>query len=206
MSHLGEDAEAFFQKGDEGTYDGGPRSLVPATRETLPELEELTTEVTPELLERRDRLQRIVTTVVGVLGAGVLVLLPFRLVKNTAPEPVLQAPARAQESAPAIVPPQASPAVVREDAPAAHTTEPVAAAVAQPRVSAPPPVTQHRVVPSKSTVGSGRAVPTRAATARATSPTRPVRASVAPNNPSSHTAGSRRAVAGHAPPTANFPD
>ena len=49
MSHLGDDVEAFFQQGDDGTYDGGPKSLSPSTHQVAQEEDDLTTEVTPEV-------------------------------------------------------------------------------------------------------------------------------------------------------------
>src|SRR5882724_3998390 len=90
VSHLGEDAEAFFQEGDAGTYDGGPRSVMPSTRNVDSDDAELATELTSEQIERRDRLKRLVTTIVGVCGAAVLVLVPMRLATSHAAAPALE--------------------------------------------------------------------------------------------------------------------
>lgn len=72
MNKLDDDAEAFFRNGDEGTYVGGPASIVPLVCEEPAEAWDL--ESADEWLERRRRLKRFVATVVGGLGAGLAIL------------------------------------------------------------------------------------------------------------------------------------
>lgn len=82
MSNLGDDAEAFFRTGDEGTYEGGPASDIPfALCEELSE--DLPVRVTDEQLERRRRLKRIVATIVGTFGTGLLFLFAWLLGVST---------------------------------------------------------------------------------------------------------------------------
>jgi len=82
---LGDAAEAFFREGDEGRYEGGPiDSLAPVMAPDLV-IDDAPTPPSPELLARRLRLQRMVTTVVGSLGAAFVLMAAFRLVQG-APE------------------------------------------------------------------------------------------------------------------------
>jgi len=189
VSHLGEEAEAFFQKGDEGTYDGGPSSLQPSARDAAPEHEEaLTTELSTEQLERRDRFKRLVTTIVGSLGVAVLILVPLRLGASnassepqaagfSAPAPTAEATAARELETPTVPARTAAPAL-----PAVHATP-----VASPAVHAAP-------IAHKS-----HTPVTRKAVSRATpSPARPASQSSALRG--------RHPGAQHVPPTANFPD
>ncbi|HEX4334501.1 MAG TPA: hypothetical protein VH062_01235 [Polyangiaceae bacterium] len=72
MTHLDDDAEAFFRRGEEGTYDGGPASLLPFATDEQPDSAP-SLGSTLDQLERRRKFARLVTTIVGSLGA-VLVL------------------------------------------------------------------------------------------------------------------------------------
>lgn len=204
MSHLGDDAEAFFRQGDDGTYEGGPKSLSPSTRDVAHEEDDLTTEVTPELLERRDRLQRIVKGVVGTLGACVVVLLPFHFgiaggssTASAATAIELSTPAAAAQASGPNLP------VVADALP---TTPPA------PVLAPAAPAEGHRVLTRKH-------VAPKPVTAQAPSSTRHLGAQVASSfqhgavrtAPSSanaplRAAGARRASAVHLPPTASFPD
>ena len=208
MSHLGDDAEAFFQQGDDGTYEGGPKSLSPSTRDVAHEEDDLTTEVTPELLERRDRLQRIVKGVVGTLGACVLVLLPLRLgsAEGSSTASAATAIELSTPAAPVVVAPAhasvANLPVVADALPATPPASIVAHAA---------PVEDHRVV-------TQRHAAQKPVTARAPSSTRHLGAHVAsrlqhgavrtaaPSTNASLRTGARRASAVHVPPTASFPD
>jgi hypothetical protein len=73
MNNLGDEAEAFFRSGDEGTYEGGPATLVPLVLEDEP-ADALDLRSTDEWLARRRRLKRFVGTVVGGLSAGLIIL------------------------------------------------------------------------------------------------------------------------------------
>jgi hypothetical protein len=86
VSNLGEaDADAFFQKGDEGTYLGGPAdSMVPVGLVDAEETRELLGLPTPEQIQRRERLQRIVTTIVGSLGVASVLVFALRLGQHPA--------------------------------------------------------------------------------------------------------------------------
>lgn len=207
MSHLGDDAEAFFRQGDDGTYEGGPKSLSPSTRDIAHEEDDLTTEVTPELLERRDRLQRIVKGVVGTLGACVVVLLPFRF-GITGGSSTASAATAIEISTPApvdVAATQANVSNVPVVADALPTTPP--APVVAPAV----PAEGHRILTQKHTAP-------KPVTAHAPSSTRHLGAQVAPSlqhsavrtappstNAPLRATGARRAAV-HLPPTASFPD
>jgi hypothetical protein len=200
VSHLGEDAEAFFKKGDEGTYEGGPRSIMPSSRdcpEPAEEDESLTTELIAGQLERRSRMQRLVTKIVGGLGVGVLLLVPVRL--------------RASSAAGVAAP---KPGAAITPAPPAATLEPVLSVPAP--IATAPVTTAHAATEAPSDTAD--AIGVRAASEarrphgtavhsqqqgnrRAARMTRPTR-TLAPTPPSS----GRRFPDSHAPPTAIFPD
>ena len=200
MSHLGDDAEAFFQQGDDGSYEGGPKSLSPSTRDTAHEEDDLATEVTPALLERRDRLQRMVKGVVGTLGACVLVLLPFRLgiaggastanaataiELSTPGAPMTPAPVPPSDPSRAANPNATSPAPAPEAAHAAIAPKHVARRTLGARS---PSLARHAGV---HVVSSLQRSAGRAAAPAVNAPFRTV---------------SARRAAGHVPPTASFPD
>ncbi len=206
MSHLGEDAEAFFQQGDDGTYEGGPKSLSPSTRDTAHEEDDLTTEVTPELLERRDRLQRVVKGVVGTLGACVLVLLPLRLGMGGGASTA--SAATAIELSTPDAPITAAPA---------HASDATVAAGEKVMPAAPPPPVVAPAVPASSQgVVTHQRAAQKAAIVRAPSSVRhagvhvasspqhgAIRAATPVANAPLRTAGGRHV---HVPPTASFPD
>ena len=220
MSHLGEEAEAFFKKGDEGTYEGGPRSLTP-TSSDLPveENESLTAELIADQLERRTRMQHLVTKIVGGLGVGLLLLLSVRLgASRTADRETTEslgsmAPRTHATPSPLAAAPVGAPA--RGAGPAA----PVAAA---PVVAAPPPPAP-TAAPIASVRSSARASgvtdmhPSPAARAHAKHASA-VHSQQQGNRPSSSVTMPTRTVATvplsrghrlpgtHVPPTATFPD
>jgi hypothetical protein len=205
VSHLGEDADAFFQKGDLGTYDGGPSSLQPSALDAGLDGDELTTEITPELLERRDRLQRIVLRIVCTLGIGVLALLPFRfgLASNSSGS----AEAAVRVSAPPLAEATEAPAHDVSATPLAPS-EPPPSSTRGTGASVPPTERAHVVAPTKAL---SRHAPTKVLA---------VRAQTSARSPSHHTvpvpraalrngaspSGTHRTFAGHTPPTATFPD
>ncbi|HEX7671828.1 MAG TPA: hypothetical protein VF395_19675, partial [Polyangiaceae bacterium] len=84
MSNLNEDeADAFFHRGDAGTYDGGPAlSLVPVGMADPLDEEDAPRRLSPEQIARRERLKRLVTTVVGTLGAGSVLLFALRITRS----------------------------------------------------------------------------------------------------------------------------
>jgi hypothetical protein len=126
--NLGDDAEAFFRTGDEGTYEGGPASDIPfALCEEL--AEELTVRVTDEQLERRRRLKRMVATIVGTLGTGLLFLLAWLLGASAhateveGPRALSRPPPHATTAAATPAPtPERAPASPPERAPAPQTS------------------------------------------------------------------------------------
>lgn len=206
MSHLGEEAEAFFKKGDEGTYEGGPSSIMPSSRdcpERVEADETLTTELMADQLERRSRMQRLVTKIVGGLGVGVLLLVPVRLrasnaAATTAAKPVTAVTPPAVATLATLAPVQSPPA----------PPAPVVLAARAPSVSPAAQLTSDEA----GAIGTRRASETRRqhATAvhsqqqgnrRAVLVTRPTR-TFAPTPPSNV----RRSPGPHAPPTATFPD
>jgi len=201
VSHLGEDAEAFFKKGDEGTYEGGPLSIMPSSRdcpEAVEEDEHLTTEVIAGQLERRSRMRRLVTRIVGGLGVGVLLLVPVRLRASNAAAavaakpvatitPVVKVPAREPVLSP--LPAPAAAAAVATVHPAPEMPNDAADAIG---VRAPSEGRrQHGIAVHSQQQGNRRAVLV----------TRPTR-TFAPIPPSN----GRRNPESHAPPTATFPD
>ncbi len=75
-------ADSFFRAGDEGTYAGGPaKSVAPVHLET--EEDEPSHFATPAQLARRERLRRLVTTVVGSLAGASLLVFAYRLGRAT---------------------------------------------------------------------------------------------------------------------------
>jgi hypothetical protein len=197
-SHLGDEADAFFQKGDEGTYEGGPRSVMPSTRDLPDEDENLNAELIAGQLERRSRLQRLVTKIVVGLGVSVLLLVPARLRTTSA------VAAAATESLgtmtrnppPAQTPPvQAPPPLADLTAAPEPSIQPVAASDKVGAIGAhlaSPGHKQHGTVKHSQRQGNRRAV-------LATRPTRTA-AAVPPSHGRTNSSGS------HAPPTATFPD
>jgi hypothetical protein len=73
MKDLGDEAEAFFRSGDEGTYEGGPASSIAPFVLCDEPTEDWGLQSADEWLERRRRLKRLVATVVGV-GACLMIL------------------------------------------------------------------------------------------------------------------------------------
>ena len=189
-----EEADAFFRVGDEGTYAGGPRSTAPVAVDDVDE--DFALDVTTEQLERRDRLKRYVTTLVGTLGAGVMVLLPFKLGAFGA---------AAQKAAPAAV----LPVLAHLAAPASPVVEPRANAVA---ATAPASVAPERQAATAQ--GAWRVAPraTKSVETRGAPASRKLAASTRAET-ARLTVASRRAArvlipggARHIPPTASFPD
>jgi hypothetical protein len=75
-----EEADAFFRNGDAGTYEGGPAvSLAPVV---APEPFDEHQPRSAEHLARRNKLKRVVTAVVGSLGAGLLLVGVWRLART----------------------------------------------------------------------------------------------------------------------------
>jgi hypothetical protein len=201
VSHLGDDAEAFFQQGDDGTYEGGPKSLSPSTRDTAHEEDDLTTEVTPALLERRDRLQRVVKGVVGTLGACVLVLLPFRLGIAGGASMASAATAVELSTPGAVVAAQPTPPSEVRVAADSNVTPPAPTPTVEAAHSI---VTTNHVAPKAVTVRAP--FPARHASIHVASGLQhgALRAAPAVNAPLRTTSARRAAV--HVPPTASFPD
>ncbi|HEX4339075.1 MAG TPA: hypothetical protein VH062_24375 [Polyangiaceae bacterium] len=231
MSHLDEYSESFFQKGYEGTYDGGPRSLRPAVVDSSHHDEdELATAVTPEVLERRGRAQRIVIRVVGVLGAAVLVLLPFRLgitggtgSSSGASARLETAPSRGELPRLAAATPAADVAMVATPAVVANATAeqvvaPTNTALPSHAVASTSTAHSHAVASTSTAHAVAVAVASPNTTlpsrAHATASERVAATSHRPNPrtdptrrmiPKTHGA-LHRASATHSPPTATFPD
>jgi hypothetical protein len=183
-----EEADAFFKLGDEGTYVGGPRSFPPVLRES--DDEELAVGLGTEQLERRDRLKRFVTTLVGALSAAVMVLLPFKL--GAFGSAVLQKPTGVK-------------------APALATRPAVVAAVAAPLVAPPPPAAVSEPVAGR----ASRAAPAGIAVPEPRRAAAPLRVASLSRHAVSKSQGAFPAHAlppgrvsrgFHAPPTASFPD
>lgn len=205
MSHLGEEAEAFFKKGDEGTYEGGPRSLTPSTCDLpVEEDDTLTAEVIAGQLERRTRMQHLVTKVVGGLGIGLLFLLLLRLGTSRA------ANGETNESLGSMAPrTHATPsplAAAHVDAPAVAVA-PEAVAPVAPVAAPPPPRTNGAVGVQASSTARAHAKHARAVHSQQQgnrpSPgmTLPTRTVVAVPLSRVH-----RLPGTHTPPTATFPD
>jgi len=127
-----EEADAFFRDGDAGTYEGGPAvSLAPVT---TPDLLDEPHPRNAEHLARRAKLKRVVTAVVGSLGAGLLLVGVWRLARTddagAAAPTLLHATISASPMTPTVPAEQAAapavaPAIV--DAPAPETQSPVTA-------------------------------------------------------------------------------
>lgn len=79
MNNLDEEAEAFFRRGDEGTYEGGPASIAPLVQCDEP-ASDRDLRSADDWLERRRVLKRFVATVVGGLSAGLVILFACLLV------------------------------------------------------------------------------------------------------------------------------
>ncbi len=148
MNNLGEEAEAFFRHGDEGTYEGGPASIAPLVQCDDP-ANDWDVRSADDWLDRRRLFKRFVATVVGGLSAGLVILFACllatrgRTVEDQKPIPrpaslprVPQAPAlpaatvvvpAATAAVPAVVP--AATAAVPAVVPAATTAVPAATAV-----------------------------------------------------------------------------
>jgi hypothetical protein len=200
MSNLGEDADAFFRSGDEGTYEGGPASVIPfALCDEL--AEDLTIGATEEQLERRRRLKRLVATIVGALGVGLLCLFTWfvgasaRATDGDRPSARPDPPLRATIAAAAPVAQTgfvASPQAARQALTEAATRGepmPMPSAIAERTVSIEPKTVVPRANPSFEGRPRERArAPSRASVALP-------RTSVRSTSPVLHS-----------PPTANFPD
>jgi hypothetical protein len=201
VSHLGDDAEAFFQEGDAGTYDGGPRSVMPSTRNVDSDDAELTTELTAEQIERRGRLKRLVTTIVGVCGAAVLVLAPIRLVTSHSAAPALETLGPPVTFPRAGAQPAALPEAPRAVAP---VIPPRDVASVSPSVSnvTPPP----RALSGKASVPVHGSRKTHAAPSRAIHRADARVPAASPRSSTLPVSAARRTPSTHLPPTATFPD
>jgi hypothetical protein len=230
LSYLNEDeADAFFHEGDTGTYDGGPAlSLAPVGMADLLDESDDHAARSPsiEQLARRERLKRLVTTVVGTLAAGSALVFAFRITRTesdvasaaslTADD--TRAAARPTAIAEEYRAARAAAAAAREtQAPAAQeareTAPPAAPALeaqaappvpapaehldAEPTKALPPSLpVAHAVVPSAAKRSSAQTAER--------APVREAHLSVAR---SSLVTGARSpTTSGHAPPTATFPD
>ena len=172
-----EEINAFFKLGDEGTYAGGPHSIAPVTRAGELGDDELAVGLSTEQLERRDRMKRLVTKLVGSLGAAVMVLLPFKLGAFAAAQKASSVTAK--EPPVAVRPVLTAAATVARPAPVATpASAPVAAE----------PVTKNR---GARVTRPALSVATRRAA---------LRVSMHPTVPTRATRGA------HVPPTATFPD
>lgn len=217
MSNLNEDeADAFFHQGDAGTYDGGPAlSLAPVGMADAIDEDDRPRPLTIEQIARRERLKRLVTTVVGTLGAGSVLLFALRVTRSeseTAGAASLGAVSVPNVSRP-IAEARATVALpVQVEPVAPPVTTDVAAVVAQPvaeeRVAAPTPVAAPKTaepVPH----ASPAALTTRPGTSHQLSSERAVaRASIfaLPSRAASSVGSQGGASRGHTPPTATFPD
>ena len=131
------DPQDFFQRGDDGTYDGGPSQPPPADVADL-ELGSLPP-VSASQRERRARFTRLVTAIVIVLGLGSTVVFARHALSEDA----------ASESAAPLVAgpddksdrPAAEPAVAaRGQLPAARPAPAVTPRPAEPTEQKPPPI------------------------------------------------------------------
>jgi hypothetical protein len=75
-------ADEFFERGDTGTYDGGPNTIAPVLIESV---EEIPTTPTAAQLERRERYVRMVGVVMAGLSAWILVALVVSLRASAEP-------------------------------------------------------------------------------------------------------------------------
>jgi hypothetical protein len=201
VTTLGEDAEAFFRTGDEGTYEGGPASDIPYALCDEP-TEELTVGVTDEQLERRRRLKRIVATIVGALGTGVVLLFGWLLAVSAHATPVQSTQAAARP----FLPPKAAPA-----AQPALASSPAIVTAPETRPAPAPPTPSIAAVPAETPTEerpSERAKPA-VSSARSAIAARPRRRAFALPETSilrAHASFGSTGPMLHHPPTANFPD
>ena len=223
MSYLNEDeADAFFHDGDAGTYDGGPAlSLAPVGMADLIEDNDDAARRPPsaEQLARRERLKRLVTTVVSTLAVGSALVFAFRITRTetgtasaaslTADDGRMAAPStaiaeeyRAARAAAAVAHAVAEAPPVVPMLEAAHETP----------ASKPAPVAHvdleavKAIVPSPPAVHGALPSPAKRSPAQA-SERAPVReAHVSAVRSPAATTGRSPSTSGHAPPTANFPD
>jgi hypothetical protein len=223
MTTLGEDAEEFFRTGDEGTYEGGPATVIPVTLAEDPTEEHPPLAAVEQQLERRRRFTRVVVTLVGGLGAGVLVLGGWLLARS---EGAIEAPGGGAEPGhpqTQIDPPrQAAAAAPPEPVAARVATPPIEPAAAAPvfgppRVDTSPP-TEPLAVRAEKPAPSEPALAKRPARATqrafATHPNRPleVHRSGEPDALPKRSAAFAGTVVSASnpgprnPPTANFPD
>jgi hypothetical protein len=219
MTHHAEsEAEAFFRRGEEGTYAGGPAESLPVGMLDVPG-EDPTPPPTPEQLERRARFKRLVAAIVTTLGAGAVLAILVRLGGNAA-RPTESEVARAP--APAVVtkseissPAERVPATQAE--PLATTTSlPAVAQKEEPRVE---PTTAPNVgsVPADGPAAESRdRAPARTAIVPAAGPSagnirvspKPPRSVIpAPKSGSPKPLDAIAPASMHAaPPTVSFPD
>jgi hypothetical protein len=224
LSNLNEDeADAFFHRGDAGTYDGGPAlSLVPVGMADPLEDEDRPLVFSPEQIARRERLKRLVTTVVGTLGAGSVLLFALRITRSeseTAGAASLGAVGVQHEAKPS--PPPRTPEALQ---PTQVLPTPVVAnlaAIVAPEVAVEPPIAQApvaapvapeaapRTAPPVETVH--HVAPVAVATTRTASSNRLSSERAAPRTslqvlPSRVIPSQGSSSRGHTPPTATFPD
>jgi DNA-binding response OmpR family regulator len=237
----------FFSAGDEGTYEGGPASVAPAGVghvPVLPAFEHFDHEEdahpvlarlsSPEAVERRARLTRVVAFVVGGLIASLIVGVTAQSLRKDEPvatgtaaaapvqppatpvsrEPLPPTPAAVAEP-PAAAPPvqETAPAVAAPEMDLPSMKEPEALETAEAHEApAPPPVTAKETAPvanvAAKVAAESAAVPKAAprATPRSPAAARAPAAERAPAPRPSHPEVPAPAAApGGAPPTASFP-
>jgi translation initiation factor IF-2 len=221
VSYLNEkEADAFFHEGDTGTYDGGPAiSLAPVGMADLIEADK-PPPPSAEQLARRERLKRLVTTVVSTLGVGSALVFALRVTRQDS-DAASAAPLAAMEArnAPRPAAMAAEPAVVHaavlEEAPApvampSPTPAPEAASGGEAEAArlpaAPPqPAAQPAKAASVTPAPAHPMISNRPQTAER-APVRPERVSLGRASLVKTTASRGSAAGGHSPPTANFPD
>jgi hypothetical protein len=137
----GDDHDAFFDQGDEGTYHGGPNSNLPPPPESSEPIEPA---IPPPARtpEQRERARRNARLVAGVVLAGVvLVLLGLARMKSNSQSGQgsegASAPPLAQQPPPPPAPPPPPPLPVHSAAPDAAPASPEPAPA--PPAPAPPP-------------------------------------------------------------------
>ena len=220
MSYLNEkEADAFFHEGDTGTYDGGPAiSLAPVGMADLIEADK-PPPPSAEQLARRERLKRLVTTVVSTLGVGSALVFALRVTRqdsdaaSAAPLAAMEARNAPRPAAMAAEPAVVHAAVLEEaPAPAAMPTPPAPApeaasgGEAEAAAAAPPqPAAQPAKAASVTPAPAHPMISNRPRTAES-APVRPERVSLGRASLVKATAARSSAASGHSPPTANFPD
>jgi len=200
MSHQAEiEAESFFKRGDDGTYEGGPADLVFAGMSD-PTQEDAPAPRTAEQIRRRNHFKHWVTGIVATLAAGSALAFAVRFGKS-ATGSTATSPGTTPRPYEALAAPDDFPRAIQknQDLEPSKPFSPVASSVPEPIVPKPgptPAIAPPHDISTKASAKPRATVQPGRTSVRLPAPSELTPATAPPANVSVHAA----------PPTATFAD